>query len=590
MRRISLLSVEMMAFKSFRDPQKVKLSTGPGFKSLTGDNEAEPKLGANGAGKSSFLDAIFWCCYGTGLKGQKASALQTWHCDIRPVVVTRWRIAKEIIEIKRIGSPDKLEINGQPASQEDVDRMLGLTKMRFRHAVIFGQNVAFFAQLSIADRSALMEEVCDLSLWQRAADKAEAEAKACKAEVDDHEREILRFETRLESLPKLKALRLEQSEWHENHSIRLEEAQAEHGAAAAELRAMPQVGEGVDEGPTEKAALVARKARDVHTEAVAAWQEAARKRKELHSEWKHLEENPNCIKCGQRWPNREKRSKELLADIKKLAPGLIELAHARDDAERLLTAAEEKSEAAAEAFHGAEKEAARNVGARVAQEKLVRSLKARLDEIKAETDEAIAERIADTKTKRAHYLAQIEDRKAAQQKAEGRMGVATYWKSAFKQVRLFQMKRVLQHLELEIEAAMNSLGLHGWKIALATETETKSGTFKQGVQIQVTSPKASAPWESWSGGESQRLTLAITTGFANMIQRMSGVSYSFEFWDEPSAWLSAEGIEDMINTLRERAAQERISLWLVDHRSQGAAFDETWVITKNEESSYVAQV
>lgn len=579
----------MLAFKCFVEPPAVKLSTQPGFKSLAGDNQEEPRLGANGAGKSSFLDAIFFCAYGQGLKGQKASALQTWGCDIRPWVKTRWRIDKAIVEIERSGSPDKLLINGQPASQEDVDRILGLTRMRFRHSVIFGQKVTLFADLSIAERSALMEEVCDLSLWQRAADKADDEAKACVKEAQDHAREILRFETRLDSLPRLKVLRAEQVAWHEKHAVELEETEAEYGAALSEYRAMgrAKATERTDLGAMKKAL---RGARALAAEADRAERQVRLDYEHAERQHDHLTTNPNCPNCGQHWPLASVRLEEIAESLPVLAKALKRAArghgaavHAEKELALELEEAEEAQKTAAAEYNKAQ-------GAYLAQDKLVRSLKKRRDEVRAETDEAIEAQIDDVKEKRATYKAGILEHEQMLQDAEGRAGVATYWKSAFKQVRLFQMKRVLQHLELEIEAAMNSLGLHGWKIELSTETENRSGTFKQGVQIQVRSPKASAPWESWSGGESQRLTLAIAKGFANMIKRMSGVTYTFEFWDEPSAWLSVEGIEDMIGTLRDRAEQERISLWLVDHRSLGAAFDETWVVRKNGEGSYVEMV
>lgn len=597
MRRVSLLSVEMMGFKCFRDPIKVKLSPGPGFKSLTGDNQAEPSLGANGAGKSSFLDAIFFCLYGTGLKGQKASALTTWHADIRPWVKTIWKMRRtdergfHIVEIERAGSPDKLLLNGQPASQEDVDRIMGLTKVRFRHAIIFGQNVEFFAQLSTPDRSALMEEVCDLSLWQRAADEAADEERKRKAEADEHTREILRFETRLESLPSLKKLRAELEQWRSNHAAEIaqakkasREAKGEEEALASALQELPEPQH------ADKAEGRLKEAR-AHRRETEDWvREITRVLKEKEEALVHLTMNPTCPTCKQDWPDAGARMEQLTIEIRRTKKLQAKNASALEAA----TAAEEEIELAlTEARQAHEKlitKAAEMRGALSAQKRLAASLKARLAEIEGQDDAKLLEEIESVRRNRAHYKAQIDERTLAKQKAEGKAQLAGYWKSTFKQVRLFQMKRVLQHLELEIEAAMNSLGLRGWKIGLATETETKSGTFKHGVQIQVTSPKASAPWESWSGGEGQRLTLAIAIGFSNLVQRMAGVRYSFEFWDEPSAWLSAEGIEDMVATLRERAEREKLSLWLVDHRSLGDAFDETWVIRKDEETAYVEQI
>lgn len=173
----------------------------------------------------------------------------------------------------------------------------------------------------------------------------------------------------------------------------------------------------------------------------------------------------------------------------------------------------------------------------------------------------------------------------------GNVEISKFWRDAFKRVRLFMTQRALKHLEIEVEAAVASLGLVGWQIQFVTETENKSGGVKQGVQIIVTSPHAPpASWESWSGGEGQRLRTAIAIGFASMLQRMRGVSYRFEMWDEPSAWLSEQGIEDLLGTLRQRAESEQLSLWLVDHRALHAtAFDEIWTVSKGTNGSTVAR-
>ena len=75
-----------------------------------------------------------------------------------------------------------------------------------------------------------------------------------------------------------------------------------------------------------------------------------------------------------------------------------------------------------------------------------------------------------------------------------------FWQTNFKALRLWQIGRIMQVLELEVQAAAASLGLPGWKIIFKTEAETKGGNIKSGIHIQVTSPFSKGVWIEQSGG------------------------------------------------------------------------------------------
>lgn len=172
---------------------------------------------------------------------------------------------------------------------------------------------------------------------------------------------------------------------------------------------------------------------------------------------------------------------------------------------------------------------------------------------------------------------------------EALMAKLEYWKGAFKRIRLFYVGQVLAALEIEIQAAISVHGLDGWRIKLMTETENKSGTTKLGVQIRVLSQSGQeGEWETWSGGEGQRLRLAMAEGLASLIQRAAGVWFDVEVWDEPSAWLSTEGVDDLLEALQYRAQSLKKSIWLIDHRSLAfSGFSEIWTARKFAEGTKV---
>ena len=168
-------------------------------------------------------------------------------------------------------------------------------------------------------------------------------------------------------------------------------------------------------------------------------------------------------------------------------------------------------------------------------------------------------------------------------KIESSIIATEYWKHGFKRIRLFFVNQILATLQIEIQSAISALGLEKWSIHLATESLTKSETVKLGVQIHIKSPIAEGEWSVWSGGESQRLRIGIAMGLASLIQRAAGCFYNFEVWDEPTQFLSTEGIEDLLQALEHRSEILKKSIFIIDHRAlQSASFKEIWTATKDE--------
>jgi len=196
------------------------------------------------------------------------------------------------------------------------------------------------------------------------------------------------------------------------------------------------------------------------------------------------------------------------------------------------------------------------------------------------------------RTERAAALdAELAGHQERKNKAQAGLRHMDYWRQGFKRVKLFLIKRALDVLQIETAAAAGQLGLIDWTITYVTETETKSGTLKAGVQILVKAPQAPGAFSLQSGGEGQRVRLAISIGLSNMIQRMAGVDYRIEIWDEPSAWLSPEGIADLMECLHERAEDTGKQLWVIDHRVyDSTTFNAAYIMVKTDAGSHLEQL
>jgi len=93
----------------------------------------------------------------------------------------------------------------------------------------------------------------------------------------------------------------------------------------------------------------------------------------------------------------------------------------------------------------------------------------------------------------------------------------------------------------------------------------------------------------WSGGEAQRIRLALTIGISDFIKAKRELDYNFIILDEPSQHLSEEGIEDLLSYLKEKANAEDITIYLIEHKElkNSGIFNEIVLIEKNELGSII---
>jgi DNA repair exonuclease SbcCD ATPase subunit len=171
-----------------------------------------------------------------------------------------------------------------------------------------------------------------------------------------------------------------------------------------------------------------------------------------------------------------------------------------------------------------------------------------------------------------------------------RYALCALWVKGFKEVRLRAITEALVELELEANSALVQLGLMDWALMFSVERETKGGTMSRGFDVRVSAPeqKRPMPWAAWSGGEAQRLRVGATMGLSDLIRARCGLDFPLEVWDEPTAGLSAGGVDDLMESLHQRAITEGRQIWVVDHRSLSyGGFAGTVLVVKDEDGSHI---
>lgn len=594
MRRIQLHAIELEGFRSFRLRTLIEFSAGAGLKFLSGDNRQEPALGANGAGKSTVWDALTYCLFGTSVKGLKASALLSWGAE-KLWVQTAWAVDDAIVVIERAGNPDRLLIDGTAAAQADVDRLIGLSRDRFLQSVVFGQAMPFFVDLAGPERGALLDSVLDLSVWAKAVDATSGRLQNLAKTMSGCERDIAHFAGQLEGIESEATIQAAMDAWQRDQNRRIEQAINAVESAEDDLARMKplivKTKAAVDALPTSQSMtkrlsmLQAEKA-----SANAEYQHLFGQFQGAQRQTKFYQTNNVCGECGQGITRAY--AKERIARMSTLVRDLeskIKMnTRVQQSASTGLQDLEDEVNKAARKREFLIEQRTRAVSDYGAQQRIVDGAVAAAEVMMEATNPHAARR--DTLARdRALAQSNLDTARIVQDVTQTAVTRAEFWKAGFRRVRLFMVKRVLAQLQAETAAAAAALGLVGWTIAFSTELETKSGTIRPGIHIVVAGPATvPAPYEAWSGGEGQRIRLAVSLGLASMIQRMAGVLIMIEVWDEPGAWLSQEGVDHLVECLKHRVATTGKSLWISSHGAmQHGAFQERWLVSKDHAGSHL---
>jgi DNA repair exonuclease SbcCD ATPase subunit len=594
MKHVGIVSVRIQNFKSFANEVDV-FFPGGGFNYLGGINDVEPELGANGAGKSSLWDAIVFGLYGTDALGNRASDLVT-HGRKRCFVSVAGHVDGEDFEIDRWGNPNTLHVNNEPSDQDNVDRILGLNRARFLQSVLFAQKSRQFLDMTANERGELMDDVLDLGMWMEKSEYAGKLAKGYQEEIRGLEIESATLTGKIAGPEELTRL-----------SERVETWKATKEQDLTDLNdKIDTLGQAVETGQ-DAINKLDRKIEDIPSliglemelasqskRAADLYQDRERlkgKHKTLLEQNFFLRDNKECMLCGQEISashshELHQANEEYMSEIlDKMREVDLEKSNLTVTMSRL----REKLDDETDKKRDLERKLAAAKYQKSSDERL---LKFHLDLLDKEVSRGNPHLTALTEAEEhneriAADITRIDSTLTREHEELRRM---EYWRTGFKKVRLFLVKQALDVLTMETRNAASVLGLVDWDISYVTEVETKSGSLKAGIQVLVKSPHVGGIWKLQSGGEEQRVRIAITIGIASMIQRMAGVEYGLEVWDEPTAHLSPEGIADMLECLRYRSEETKKAVWIVDHQALSfGVFDSTWVVRKRAEGSDVEQ-
>lgn len=613
-----LLSVTLCRFGSFKDEVTFDFPDGSGLFFLRGENREEAALEANGAGKSTLWNAICWAIYDRTAKGLRAGDVANWDNPKGASVTINYEADDgQLWSVFRQHSPNKWNISCFGMSPDDLskdDNNQLMTDLRlqlepFLNCILMGQGRPMFLDLSPTKKAELFSDVLNLDVWLERSKRAGQRRDEQDKMTRELERKLADVEGELRGI-NYKALEGSASEWKAERDARLEAVERQHARALESRRELKRELETLQDKLASNrdqlkkdisdANLTSERLQRAKETSRAATNRAQEGERYCNAETEAIQrvrKLSDCPTCKQKVPHEHRTDiaddmqKALTLRARAQADLWADEKHANDEVEICL-AEVERFDSFVDQLRAKVDDLSKDVSRRNND---ILYIDKDLDRLEDEAERINAERnpFASLKQEALDREELLQARRADLERqlddSHSKSYLFGYWVKGFKELRLKLINDSLRELEIEVNSNVTDLGLNGWELRFDVDKESKSGSITRGFNVTIASPhnERPVPWESWSGGEGQRLRVATQQGLADMIRSRTGCALELEIWDEPTEHLSGQGVKDLLDALAERARKKQRQIWVVDHRSLGFGnFDGTYTVVKDSTGSH----
>ena len=617
---MKITGLSIQGFRAFKTRQRLEIGTLlNGLIWISGINEVEPELGSNGAGKSSIFEALFWILFGKTSRNLKAGSIVNWSGNHKCIGNLEFELNEVNCILSRTQSPNGifLQRNGveiETITQEYLETFLGINFASFSYAVFVPQFVESFFSLTPGKRLQVFAEIMadEMKPWEAMLEKTKLEVKKGDIEYTQAFNVLSKHKGAFEQLQKQDFTKDSQT-WNENQikKIAVMEERKRILSTETEMVNKDYTKAKKEEVEVTKLFNELRKTyleKEAKSKALDLEIEGLNKKIWGNEHWRtqHLSEVSKmkdfketvCPTCKQK-VDRELLKSEVKThedEVKKCDICL------KEDREAHKQKYEEKVNLKLSELDSRLRKLENEKGSfKVMFTNFDRRLLQIGEDVKAYTDQ-ISKSEKETNPFTALILAQDKELLEIQDKIDlaeadvleidKKLMILKYWKNeGIKKIKLELMLEALKEMEVSVNSYLQLMGMGTWSIILESGKENKDGTLKEEFSVLVKSPETTeyVPWECYSGGENGRLLLAGTFGIMDLIQGRKQTQWNVEFWDEPTRWLSAKGIQALLQILKTRATEDGKKIFIIDHadfENQGI-FDSIIEVRKTREGSII---
>lgn len=592
-----LVSLVISRFRSCKEEMVFDFPREPGLYLLAG---------SNGAGKSTIWDALSWVLFGKTTRGLRAGDVANWALPKNTTVTLRYEDDGEEWLLRRTWSPNSFQHKLVSDSEwedvvsdgaDPVSYRLRLSYETFMHSCLVAQQRSMFLDLKAVDKATLFSQVLEHDKWLEYSSRAGSKTSGMEKEVVEVEKQIAEITGKQSQLIELMPTKDEVAEWDLAESERITNELNKAADIEAELITTLELTmtSAVEADAVEKSMKAeVEDIKDLKNQCKLRVSSTVKWLSELTVEFRYMKKQV------------EVSGKEAICS-QCLQPLIVDHNHLEDELaviELALHEAQEASDMEADQQSRVDEESDRlesmywyNQDRSLHLWGEVRRISKDLQDVRAELgntgrarDNPYLQETAALQRKLDALMELLEEKSIELGRLKASRDLAAFWIRGFKEVRLHLIAQALTQLQLETNSSLDQLGLPDWEIHYEMDRETASGSIQKGFVVRILSPDNNhlVPWEAWSGGESQRLRIAATMGLSNLILDHTGSKLNLEIWDEPTQFLNEEGLQDLMETLQDRAISQGKQIWVVDHRSLGfGGFDGVVEVVKNRRGTQI---
>ena len=596
--------------------------------------------GENGSGKSTLFESLHWLLFGSTSRGLKARDIHSWgHSGSTwgELILT----LDQDYTIERQWSPNKLRLNGRDIEQAELNALLPLTSETFQTAIYVSQFSDMFFDLKPTARLDLISNILQLDYWIECSNRANKEKTTLLSQQTEQQKKLEFINGRMDQLissadtyeskastfdqekdQKITALTkvledhvktIKELLLKKSRAVATDDMQKELTKLQTKLSRVSKDSLKLEEKSTLQTAAIQDLNKEIqtHNSGIQSFQiEAAPYRKALQK-FNALQDE--CTACGQEISKayKNKQIKETNLQLTRIDHDIALINTEIDKIKTEIKAktAEQTNTLRELSIKNTDFETIKteqltitNKITRLEQEQNLILTQIKNAETLADNQRKL---IVEWEVKKNPYELELEtcvdqletidvEKNALIEKISELSNMVSgteYWVKTFKEVRLYVAEEILTNLEIRVNNYINDLGLEGWTIKFDVEKENRSGGVSKGFHILINSPLSDdgVPWESWSGGEAQRLRLAGTLGLSDLILQSLGLKSNLLILDEPTKHLNEDGINCLLELLYTKASQDNKQIWISDHHIVDfGGFAEILEVTKNQEGSHLS--
>lgn len=633
---MKFLEVTMRNFRVYEKEQKVELDK-QGLVAVQGVNKDSNGFRSNGAGKSSFLEAIIYCLYGKLSDGKTGDSVinnkvgnnmkVTFTFSIKDNVyrIERYRKDKDFKNKTLLFLNDKeITKSSVKLTNEAIEEITHLKLETLLNSIMFGLgNKVKFTEATDKDKKEILEGIANISIYKQAYDVAKEELDEVKEKINNLTNQSQVIQTRLDGYNSQKALYLSQKDQYDKYLSQLDNnvltTKNDFEAFMSEnsLHSIEELEDNYYSIEEDKKVIQAKLA-NMSNNSQAQQKYASIQQQVQYDEQQsstltsdiqdkkekilklYNSDNPVCEYCGSEL-DVEHKKKEIIRlgdiikdDTSKLTTLTTSITASKKDMKELepVILQEQKDKESYNQNLKLLNDYNTKQNALVSLSNTAKALKKDIESAKAEkanpqqftltSDKQLDTDIANAKNDLKNMQELLEKHTQEQKDLEDVEAVYSN-----KGVISHVLDLVMPYINEQANYYLSELTDNSIHIDIDTQSEAKNGNVSEKLNIKVDNLNGGNEYSLNSTGEKKRIDLAISLALQDYVMTNTSTKTNLIAYDEVFDGLDDIGIQRIMHLLKERI-KDIPTVFVISHNDKlQELFESTLLVTKQEGLSII---